>query len=54
MTREELKNWARETGKVKLVRELVENGGFDIDSALQWVWDGENLTKDEFRNKYFG
>lgn len=53
MTREELKNWARETGNVKLVAELVE-GGYDIDSALEYVWDMKHLTNDEFRVKYFG
>lgn len=53
MTREELKEWARKTGNVELVAELV-HGGWNLDGALEWVYDMKNLTKEEFRVKYFG
>lgn len=53
MTREELKAWARKTGSVELVAELVQ-GGWDLDAALEWVYDMKNLTKEEFKAKYFG
>lgn len=52
MTREEYKAWARETGSVNLVAELVDVG-CDIDFALEYVYDMKNLTKDDFVNKYF-
>ena len=52
MTREEYKAWARENNVVKLVAELVAIGT-DIDGALEYVWDMKNLTKDEFKAKYF-
>ena len=53
MTREEYKEWARENNVVHLVAELVD-AGTDIDGALEYVWDMKNLTKEEFKEKYFG
>ena len=52
MTREEFKTWARENNAVGLVAELV-SANIDIDDALQYVWDMKNLTKEEFKAKYF-
>ena len=53
MTREEYKAWARENNVVGLVAELVAADIY-IDDALRYVWDMKNLTKDEFKAKYFG
>ena len=50
---EQMKAWARENGKVKLVAELVE-AEWDLEAALELVYDGETLTKEEFKAKYFG
>lgn len=53
MTREEYKAWAKENNSVKLVTELV-TAGYDLDYALEYVYDAKKLSKDEFRTKYFG
>lgn len=54
MTREELKAWARENNVVGLVAELVKGADIYIDDALRYVWDMKNLTKEQFKAKYFG
>lgn len=54
MTREELKAWAKENKVSHLVAELVSGIDMDLDDALQYVWDMKNLTKEQFKAKYFG
>ena len=53
MTVDELKAWARGSGNVSLVAELV-SGGCELKPALEHVWDMKNLSKEDFVKKYFG
>ena len=52
MTIEQLKSWARENQMSELVAELV-SGGWELEDALMWVYDGATLTKEQFKAKYF-
>lgn len=54
-TLEEKKNYIREHNLSHLVRELNMNGSKEgAESAIDWVYDSETMSKAEFRMKYFG
>ena len=54
MTTNEKKAYILAMEKAHLVRELVINGGFEIEVAVEHVHDEITLTTEEFRMKYFG
>lgn len=54
MTLNEKKAYIREMGKTALVEELVTNGDFDVETAVDYVYDMITLTNAEFRLKYLG
>ena len=53
MTISEKKAYILEKGRAAMVAELVQYG-CDIESAVDYVYDGLTLTNDEFRMKYYG
>lgn len=50
---ETMKDFLRENNLTHLVRELVD-GGWKSDAAIEYVYDGKILSKEEFISKYFG
>lgn len=49
---EAMKNYIRDHNKTHLVRELV-NSGWNVDGAIEYVYDGATLTNTEFIAKYY-
>lgn len=54
MTMNDKKAYIAEMNKAHLVKELVVNGGWEVEDAVNWVYDEITLTTAEFRMKYFG
>lgn len=53
MTIEMKKAYLKENGWAKLVRELVEGGGWEVEDAVEHIYDSKTLTREEFFAKYF-
>ena len=54
MTMNEKKTYILGMNKAHLVKELVVNGNFEVEAAVDYVYDKITLTTEEFRMKYFG
>lgn len=54
MTMNEKKTYIFGMNKAHLVKELVVNGNFEVEAAVDYVYDKITLTTEEFRMKYFG
>lgn len=54
MTMTEKKAYIQEMNQAPMVKELVVNGDFEVEVAVDYVYDMITLTTAEFRMKYFG
>jgi hypothetical protein len=50
---EMMKEYLRNNNLTHLVRELVSGLGMDVNSAIEYVYDGQVLNKEQFSKKYF-
>ena len=53
VTMEHMICYIKEHKLESLVAELNLDGD-NFEGAVQWVYDGRTMSKDEFRRKYFG
>ena len=51
-TVEEMKTYIKENGYTRFVCEL-RSAGFDLEEAVEYVYDQHTLTREDFRAKYF-
>ncbi len=49
-----MKEYLKNNNLAHLVRELVSGLGMDVNSAIEYVYDGHVLSKEQFSKKYFG
>lgn len=49
-----MKEYLKNNNLAHLVRELVFGLGMDVNSAIEYVYDGHVLSKEQFSKKYFG
>ena len=52
-TMDQMVDYIKEHGLERLVAELNFDGG-NFHGAVQWVYDGHTMSREEFRKKYFG
>lgn len=50
---EKMKSYLRKNDLTNLVRELTDDG-WNSEAAIEYVYDGHALSKEEFVCKYFG
>lgn len=49
-----MKEYLKNNNLTHLVRELVSGLGMDVNSAIEYAYDGHVLSKEQFSKKYFG
>lgn len=52
-TIEDMKQFIKNSGKASSVEELVRSGEWDVNDAIEYVYDRLTLTRKEFLSKYF-
>lgn len=53
MTLEEKKEYLKKNDLAKFAKELVEGSGWTVEGAVEYVYDQNTMTTEQFVAKYF-